>query len=80
MIRPAREEPVRLSAPTAASSRTAREAAAAIGGPALRAVLRGEDDLARGIVADYDDEAIDALTAAADRLGAICRASRGRRS
>jgi hypothetical protein len=79
-MRPAREKPIRLSATPAPADRDARDAAAAIAGPALRAILRGDDDGARRIVAAYDDETIDALTAAADRLGAMCRASRGRRS
>lgn len=74
-----RRRPVRIGAP-APASRSAREAAAVIGGPALRCVLRGEETLARAIVGDYDDEAIDALTAAADRLGAVCREITGRRS
>jgi hypothetical protein len=73
MIRPAREEPVRLSAPPKSASRAIREAAETIAGPSLRAVLRGEQTLARAIVANYDDETIDALAAAADRLGVLCR-------
>jgi hypothetical protein len=73
MIRPAREKPVRISAAPPPADRDARDAAAAIAGPALRAILRGDDGGARRIVAAYDDETIDALTAAADRLGAVCR-------
>ena len=78
-MQPAREKPVRIGAP-AAASRTARDAAAAIAGPALRAVLRGDNDSARRIVADYDDETLDALTAAASDLAAVCQDLRGRRS
>lgn len=79
-MRPVREESVRIGAAPTPGDRDARDAAAAIAGPALRAILRGDDDGARRIVAAYDDETIDALTAAVDRLGAVCRASRGRRS
>jgi len=79
-MRPVREKPIRLSAPPAPPSRTARDAAAVIAGPALRAVLRGQDNRARSIVEDYDSETLDALTAAADRLGAVCREISGRRS
>jgi hypothetical protein len=75
-MRPVREEPVRLSAPTAPASRSAREAAAAIAGPSLRAVLRGDGDGARQIVTGYDCETTDALAAAAERLAAICRGRR----
>ena len=82
MIRPAREKPIRIGigAAPAPADRDAKDAAAAIAGPALRAILRGDDDGARRIVTAYDDETIDALTAAADCLAAMCRASRGRRS
>ena len=80
MIRPVREEPVRIGVPSAPVIRHVREAAAAVVGPALRALLHGEDDLARAMVARYDDETIDAIAGAADRLGAVCREIRGRQS
>jgi hypothetical protein len=80
MIRPARQEPIRIGAPSAPASRTAREAAAGMAGPALRAVLRGDDEGARAEVAKYDDETIDALTVAADRLAVVCREIRGGQS
>jgi len=80
MFRPAREKPIRLGGRPSPASGTAADAAAAIAGPALRAVLRGEDNRARSIVEDYDSETLDALTAAADRLGAVCREISGRRS
>jgi hypothetical protein len=66
--RPARPAPVS----------TARQAAAAIAGPALRAVLRGDYDRARVIVEAFDEATIDALSAAAGRLGAVCREIGGR--
>lgn len=80
MIRPARQEPIRIGAPPASASRDARGAAAAIAGPALRAVLRGDNDGARRIIAAYDDETIDALTAAVDGLSKLCRETRDRQS
>lgn len=80
MIRPARQEPIRIGAPPASASRDARGAAAAIAGPAIRAVLRGDDDGARRIVGAFDDETIDALAGAADHLGKLCRETQDRQS
>jgi hypothetical protein len=61
-----------------ASARSARQAAAAIAGPVLRAVLRGDDGRALAIVAEYDDGTLRALAAAVERLGELCREIGGR--
>lgn len=62
------------------SAETAADAAAAIAGPALRALIHGGMDRALAIISGFDDEAVGALGAAADRLAVACRDVTGRRA